>query len=214
MGVLVGLDADIYIAANPSISIGGSPEACTNTDSGIWKEFKTNTHRYWDKRQTLTVQTSADGATGWATAPAHTFRYTGGVISFPVASPNHFVRVSAGYYFNVTQLGDCNSWQLDMKANSVDTTVFQSSAWGTKTGTSKQASGKITGFRVDDRLSDELSNLIAFSLYVDKSVGARWECLGTITGVTPKSSVNGVVEQDASFDTDGNVYYYATSALP
>jgi hypothetical protein len=188
MGVIAGSDADVWVAANPSITT--SNEACTNTDSGVWKVYKTATHRYWDKRQPLTVEVSANGSSGWAAAPKpYTFAYAGGVLTFPSALTNHFVRVS-GFYFNVTQLGDCYDWTLDLKATSQDTSVFQGSGWGSYTGTQVNGSGTIASFRTDDRLSKEL------------------------TGVSPSASMSGVLEQAVTFDIDGGAYLYATSSLP
>ncbi len=313
MGVLVGLDADVWVSASPSITIGGTPEACSNTDSGLWITYQANVHKYWDKRQTLTVQVGTDekqtltvtgsptggtvklafngqimagtlpwnataaqvktaleglstiganntictggswpatpivvefvGAHGgeveplislntnsltggtsptvtfvhtqngiaWATNTANKFRYVGGIITFtPALVSTQVVQISAGYYFNVSQLTDCHEWSLDMKADSVDTSIFQGSGWGAFTGTQKTAAGKISSFRVDDFLALQLTNLMIFSLYVDKSVGTRWECAGYLISVNPKTSMAGVVEQDVAFITDGEVFYYAS----
>lgn len=214
MGTLAGIDADVWAAASPSVALA-APEACDNTDSGVWKKYKTHTHRYWDKRVAVVVQTSATGSGGWSTVTSgYTWQPIGGVIEFAVALTDHFVQVLTGNYFNVSQCADCYEWSLDMKANSTDTSVFQGDGWGAFTGTNKVASGKFGTFQVDDALITELANLLIFSLYVDKSVGTRWECAGYLVGDSFKAASNGVISQDISFTADGDVVFYATSSLP
>ena len=207
---LAGWDADVYIAANPSIALG-SPENCNNTDSGAWLLWQANTHKYWDKRVALTVESSPNGSTGWVAVAAnlYTIRWVGGIITFAVAPTNHFIRIATGSYFVVSQCADCNDWSISMDVDVADTTTFQSQ-WRLKTPTVKGGSAKISSFRIDDLLAKELGNLLAVSLYTDRSAGTRWEFYAYITSVSPKNNATGVVEQEAAFAIDGDAFFLAS----
>lgn len=214
MGVLTGFDADVLVTGLPSVSIGGTPESCTNTDSGVYKRFRAATHHYWDKYQTLTVQTSPNGSSGWADATGYTFEYPGGYVEFATARTagvNNFVRISAGYYLPSARLADCHSWQLDMKANVIDVSVFQGNEWGASQAAMKTVTGKIESFISDGTLDSVLADPMIFILYLDKSANVRYECYGYLTGLSPKSSMAGVVEKGIDFAVDGKVYYRTTA---
>lgn len=208
---LAGLDSDVWVSSSTSTNLA-SPETCDNTDSGAWLEWRAHTHFYWDKHYTLTIQSSADGNTGWAdvSSTLYTFRYVGGVITFAEAPANHFIRISVGHYFTSAKVDEASSWALDLKADSVDTSIFQGDAWGRSTGTNKTATGSFGTFLTDDVLADELANYIFIILYTDKSANARWELAGYLTGLALKSSMAGVITQEATFAADGEVWYYGS----
>jgi hypothetical protein len=207
---LSGADADVWVSATPSISIGGTPETATNTDAGAWITYKAATHPWWDPAQPIVVQNSPNGTTGWVTVTDYTFQYVGGIITFNtarVAATNNFVRIQAGYYFTATQCDESKDWSLSLKGAVEDTTIFQNGGWRRKTAVVKEASGKIGTFRTDDRLSKEMGNLLVFQLFVAKAGNDRWEFYGYVTGVDPKQVAVGVATQDISFDVSGGVYF-------
>lgn len=209
---LKGIDSDVWLAANPSIAAVN--ETATNTDSGAWITYKASVHWAWDKRQPLVVQCSPNGSTGWATVTDYVFQYAGGVIVFNtarVAATNNFVRISSGNYFNLTQVDDSSKWSLSLKANTSDTTSFQATGgWARKTGTVKSGSGKVDTFRTDGRILLELGSLVAMQLYVSKTSNYRWEVLGWVTSLDPKSDAQGMVEQGMGFDIEGDAYLRTT----
>lgn len=204
---LSGVDADVWMAANPSIAVVN--EAADNIDSGAWIQYRAQTHWAWDPRVPVIVQTSPDGSTGWATATDYVFERAGGLIVFNTArtpGTNNFARIASGNYFNLTQLDDANTWSLSLKADTSGTTPFQSGGWARKTGTVKSGSGSISSFRTDGRIIAELGALVALQLYINKTANYRWEILAWITGVDPKSDATGVQEQSMSFDIHGDNY--------
>lgn len=212
MAMIKGTDSDVWMAATPAVTIGGTQEPCT--DSGDHIVYTTNTHTAWDKNHTLTLEQSANGTTGWTTVPAaqYTFAYPIGRITFLSARTpgvNNFIRVSAGWYFNLTQLDECHTWSLSEKANFIVTTPFQStSGFNRKTFTTKDASGKIDAYRTDDRVFLELGNMTVIKLYASKGAPIlAWAMYAWITGIDPKNDAQGVNEQSYSFDTEGEVYY-------
>jgi hypothetical protein len=155
----------------------------------------------------VTILSVQDGGTNVA-AVNPTFEYPGGYIAFPYPlAAASTVRINAGYYFPVAQLANCSDWQLDMKANTVDTSIFQMNAWGSFQAAMKTATGKISSFISDSTLDSSLAQLMVFVLYLDKSANIRYECYGWLTDLAPKNSMTSVITKDISFAVDGQVYY-------
>jgi hypothetical protein len=211
MGNLIsGTKSDVWLTASPSLT--ATNENCT--DSGDHIVYFAGTHTAWDKRQPLIVQCSPNGTTGWATVTDYTFAYPIGRITFAsarVVSTNNFVRISSGYYFNLTQLDEAHTWNLSQKANITDTTPFQlTSGYKRKTLTLKGASGSVDSYRTDNRIFLELGNLTVIVMYIDKTANSRFVCYGWITAVDPKSEATGVNKQSASFESEGDVFFLAS----
>ncbi len=210
MGALLnGIDSDVWVTSTPSTSVGGTPESCT--DTGDHTVYQAATHTAWDRTKTFTVQCSPNGSTGWATVTDYTMAWPLGKITFDTArqvGTDNYVRISAGYYFNLTQLDEAHTWSLSEKANIQDTTPFQASGgFKRKTVTTKEATGNFDTFRTDDALFTELGNPVVIWLYIDKSAGIAKAFFGYITGVEPKGSSSAVLEQTATFEASGPVYF-------
>jgi hypothetical protein len=212
MGVWAGFDADVWVTAVPSIGV--TNEACTYTQGagGLSCTFKTNTHKLWDKSATTKIETSPDGTT-WTDMTAaywRFFQWVSGILALPFDLPGTQMRFS-GSYFNASQVRDCHTWELTVTANEQNTTVFQQ-PWQTHTVTNKMATGKIGTFIIDDTLSKNIGNELAFLLYMSKTTGAAWEFFGSLTQTDPKSDVNAIQTQDVSFVSNGQVIFYLTGA--
>lgn len=200
--------SDVYMAANPSIAT--TNETANNTDSGAWVLYQAATHLFWDKRVGVTVQTSPNGTSGWATATDYVFQYAGGVIVFAtprVSGTNNFVRIATGNYFNLTELDGSHTWSLTLKAAVADTTTFQApGAWAQNTPTIKSGTAKVDTYRSDGRVAAELGSLVAMQLFISLSGNERWDVLGWIDGIDPKQDTKGVVEQALSVAIEGDCY--------
>jgi hypothetical protein len=143
------------------------------------------------------------------TVTDYTFQYAGGVIIFNtarVAASNNFVKILSGYYWNLTELDNATTWSLTLKAGVEDTTAFQSGGWARNTATIKKGSGKIDRVVSDGRVYAELGNMIALQLYISLAGADRWDAIGIITGVDPKSAAKGIHEQAITFDVEGDCY--------
>ena len=205
---MAGVVSDVYMAANPSIAT--TNETANNTDSGAWIVYQASVHWAWDKRVGVTVQTSPNGTSGWAVATDYVFEYAGGVIVFNtprVSGTNNFVRIATGNYFNLTELDLSHTWTLSLKATVADTTSFQApGAWAVNTPTIRSGTAKVDTFRSDGRMALELGNLVAMQFYIDLATNMRWDILGWVDGIDPKSDIKGVVEEALSVTIEGDCY--------
>ncbi len=191
MTILAGVNGDAWAAATPSLNTTNE----SATDSGDHITYTMSVHLAWDFQQPLVVQNSPNGTTGWVTVSDY-------------VGTNNFVRVSTGYYFNLTQLDGATGWSFTAKASTKDTTQFQAaSGWGAKTATIKEASGKIDTLRTDGRIFLELGNIVALRLYLDKPGNDRWDALAIVTGIEMKADAKDIEEQSMTFDTYGVPYF-------
>lgn len=207
MGILAGVNGDAWMAATPSLV--ATNESATNSGDNI--TYTMSVHRAWDWQQPLTVQNSPNGSTGWVTVVDYQFQYASGVIVFNTArtpGTNAFVRVSSGYYFNLTQLDGAHNWSFTAKASVKDTTQFQAPGnWGAKTATIKEASGKIDTIRTDGRIFLEVGNIVALQLYMDKPGNDRFDVIGIVTSLDNKADAKDIEDQSMTFDSVGVPYF-------
>lgn len=205
--VLQGFDCDVLMTANPSVAATTE----TATDSGNHLLYTLSVHKYWDKSKALLVECSPNGTSGWVAVTDYKIQWVGGLLSFNtvrVVGTNNYVRVT-GYYWIASQLTDSHTWELDQSVGTVEVTTFQSQ-WKTYISTVKNASAKVGTYKYDDSLTKDLGNLMILVLYLDKSVGTRYECYGYITKVTPKSDAGSVITEEVDFTIDGDVFYLAS----
>ena len=221
MSAIAGVAGDLYVTASPSTSLGGTPEGAT--DQGDHIHYFTNTHQFWDPTQTLTIQYSPNGSTGWTTDSSgdYTFYYPVGEIVFTSArtpGTNNFIRVSAGYYFSASQLVGAHNWKLSMKGQTKDVTPFQASgSWAVNLGTIKNASGSIDAYKQDGQLLTEMNNtsnaLIGLQLWYYETGGYRWQCFANVTGVQEVVDAHDVDKQTINFQVYGPMYQITSNSL-
>ena len=109
------------------------------------------------------------------------------------------------------QLDGATGWSFTPKANTKDTTQFQATgAWGQKTATIKEASGKIDTLRTDGRIFVELGNIIAMQLFMDKPNNMRFDVLAIVTGADTKADAKDVEDKTMTFECYGVPYFRTT----
>jgi hypothetical protein len=201
------IGGDVYATGSPSIPLS-SAESCT--DSGDHTTYQA-VHEFWDWTQTLTIQNSPNGSTGWVAVTDYTFQYATGKVVFNtprVVGTNNFVQISVGSYFTATQYGNSYMWANTVECKVEDTTTFQSpGAWQLNTGLIKSAKAEIDTYQVDNRMFAELGNMVGLKLYIDKPNGIRWQFFAT--PIAPKSTakVNKVITQKITFESVHDVYF-------
>lgn len=210
MGILSGINSDVWVSVSPSVALG-APESCT--DSGDHIHYTASVHFAWDKRATFTVQNSPNGTTGWVTVTDYTVQWAYGGITFNTArvvSTNNFTRISVGNYFTVTQLDGCNKWSIALKGELIKTTPFQATgSWEVNTNTIKSWTGTVDAWRTDDRLIQEITagNLVVVQLFINKTSNQRWQGYAMITDVMASSDSTAINTQQIKFATVNDLFY-------
>jgi hypothetical protein len=225
MAAVAGISGDVWLSTSPSTALG-SPESCTDTGNHI--NYFTNTHQAWDQTQTLTVQCSPNGSTGWTTVFDYTFYYPVGEIVFATArvvGTNNFVRISAGSYFTLSALDGAHAWKASYKGMTKDVTPFQaSSGWAVNLATLKSLTFSVDCYRQDARILNEMissgvsqinisGGIIMCQLWWDESNGKRWQFYALPTGVDQTVAVNDVNKQSVKMSASGPVYMVTSNTF-
>lgn len=211
MTLFAGYDADVWVAATPSISV---VVPFTLTDTGDHQTYTSGLAL--DDSVALTVQNAASGAGPWTTVTDYTVQWPAGIIFFNtprVPGTNASARINAGNRYTITSLDGAHTWSLTFKGNTVKTTAFQPTGqWETETATIRGGTGQVTAWRTDDRLltgngTDGIGTRTVMQLWVSRSQNVRWTFYAQITGVDPKNDVASVDEQTMAFSVTGPAYF-------
>lgn len=217
MSAIAGINGDVWTSTSPPTALG-SPE--TANDSGDHIHYFTATHQAWDPTQTLTVQNSPNGSTGWVTVTDYVFYWPVGEIVFNSArtpGTNNFTRVSAGSYFTLTALDGAHVWKMSAKGVTKDVTPFQASgSWAVNLATTKSMTFSVDCFRQDARILQEMvtgvgstnisGGIILCQLWWDETNGKRWQFYALPTGITETIVAMDVDKQSVNFQATGAVY--------
>lgn len=108
-------------------------------------------------------------------------------------------------------IANMTSWEVSLKAASVDVSAFGGSGWGANLGTIKSWSGKCSGnYDPADTngqvaLNAGLGDTFALKFYTDDT--HYWGGNGVLSDLSLKSSASGVITADYSFEGAGAVSY-------
>lgn len=218
MGAIAGVNGDVWLSTSPPTALG-SPEGCTDTGDHI--HYFTNTHQSWDPTQTLTVQCSPNGSSGWATVTDYVFYWPVGEVVFNTArvpGTNNFVRINAGSYPTLSALSGAHAWKSSGKCAVKECTPFQASgSWSQNTATLKSATFSVDCYSQDARILNEMitsgvsqinisGGIILCQLWINESGGERYQFYALPTGVTTTVASNDIDKQSVTFSNTGPVY--------
>jgi len=220
MSAIAGINGDVWTSTSPSTALGSS-ESCT--DSGNHINYFTATHQAWDPTQTLTVQNSPNGSTGWATVTDYVFYWPVGEIVFNTArsvGTNNFTRISAGSYFTLSALDGAHAWKMSVKGMTKDVTPFQASgSWAVNLATIKSMTFSVDCFRQDGRILTEMGTtnisggIILCQLWWDEANGKRWQFYALPTGISQNIVANDVDKQSINMQASGPVYIITSNTF-
>lgn len=215
MGALAGYLASVWLTPNTgSVSFSN----LNLVDSGDHKTFNVTTNdpkRYWDPSQTLTVQTAPDGTT-WSTATAGTYtvRYVNGQVTFATAvtGATPSARISAGFYFPLSFLGDAKSVDIKTQLDVQDVTVWTnpSTGWKTKLALLGDADITLSKYWVDTTFLGYLSSRLVVVAYDGENANQRYECFAFMKDESIKIAQKDPIGDDISFTSDGAIYFIAS----
>ncbi|MGA8765249.1 MAG: hypothetical protein WB562_20445 [Candidatus Sulfotelmatobacter sp.] len=225
MSAYAGVNGDVWLSTSPPTALG-SPESCTDTGDHI--HYFSNVHQAWDPTQTLTVQNSPNGSTGWATVTDYVFYWPVGEIVFNsarVPGTNNFVRINAGSYFTLSALSGAHAWKGQFKGAVKDVTPFQASgSWTQNLATLKSLTFSVDCFNQDARILNEMissgmsqinisGGIILCQLWWNEAGGARYQFYALPTQVQQTVATNDVDKQSVTFAATGPVYQVTSNTF-
>lgn len=201
--------AIVHGSAGRVLAINGtstafSQQAAAHVTGSAYTRYQVGaTYRYIDPMAAVTVEKSTNGGTNWSTVTSgYSIEYAGGIVVFDVAlGASDLVRVS-GKYYTPTQWGQLLNWKLDLSADMVDTTVFESGGLKEFMPGLKEISGSVEGFWADGA---QLATLVAGALvilvlYADYGTAKRrYEGYGYLKKDAPEAAVDDAVKEACDF---------------
>ncbi len=203
---IAGVKADLYITSTPAVGV--TAEACTVMTvaqgaplANQWWRITNAARRFADPTVAPTVKiggvTQATNLYEWDPA--------GGRVKFLAAQGA--VTVTVDYsYLPITKVAGAKEWSLDLDADLLESTAF-GDTWKRRVPGIKDATGSFTDWWVDESFLAKLGTRLGLVLYTDFASNLRYECFGWLKGESISSAVDGLVEDELSFEAEGNVNY-------
>jgi hypothetical protein len=220
ISALAGINGDVWVSTSPPTALG-SPE--TFNDSGDHIHYFASTHQAWDPTQTLVVQNSPNGSTGWTTVTDYAFYWPVGEIVFNTArtpGTNNFTRVFTGSYFGLAALSGAHAWKSSGKANTKDVTPFQATgSWAVNATTYKSYTFSVDCFRQDGQILTEMGTtnvsggIILCQLWWDETNGRRYQFYALPTGINQTVAANDIDKQSINMTATGPVYLVTSNTF-
>ena len=199
--VKTGAGAAVYIASPPPITF--TDEATiASADCKVYT-IAAAEKRYWDPAVAVTVKKNDAIITS-----GFTIQHVGGKVIFDTALESTDVVTISGGYLPVSRLGEAKEWSLDVDTKILDATKL-GDAWENKVVGQRSVSVKLSKWWVDGFFLDQLTNLLVVVLYIDSTVGTRYEAYARIKSDSIKTVADGLVEEDISLEVEGEIYYVA-----
>lgn len=184
-----------------------APTAFTNeptTNDVARKRYQITdiTLRYWPPDEDIVVK--RDGAV--VTTGFHLER-AGGVVVFNEAQDVDDTITVSGKAVVVEPCGGFFNWSIDMEAETVDITTFESEGWKEFAQTINNWSGSAEAFWGDDNFAAKVGSIMVVKLFVDSGASQRcFEGFAVITGDSVEVPHDDVVNESIDFQGTGPLY--------
>lgn len=202
MAVMVGRQADIYIASGTGTAMTG--EATTSLGSGVYR-ITNSARRAINPNASLTV---LDGVT--TVNPAlYRVSFGAGLIIFTGGyTPAGSVTVT-GQFLALSQAAQGTQWSLDVQNTLEDAHVF-GDAWKAVQPVQREASVTFERFYNDEYFHTQGSNYYVLALYLNTSSGARYVMAGQLSSVGRTVDNNALIRENVQFSSHGQVDFLAS----
>lgn len=208
MATSAGKRADVYVTAGAPVAMpleamsdisASVPGAAVRTVYAVTNNIK----RYFDRSAALAFDISLNSGVNWN--PVVPDVVDAGFIRFNAsqqAAPAAMFRVNSGNYLPYSRMGGGHEWEITPVLDLAESTEFMQNS---KTRTATLISGSVTLDRywLDDTMRSRFGALLVIILYIDASTqptGPRYELLARMKADALKAAVQGLVEEQISFE--------------
>lgn len=207
MALIAGKLGSIYIAKYPATSM--TNEATTANIAATVFTIDNAAKRFVDPDTAITID-YPDNATPDTTYAD--FQYPGGIVSWDTTPGAGSVFIT-GKYLAIAQVGECQSWTLEITNDFVDVTSFGDTA-REQYPMMRSSTIQIQGMYVDSTLFAELISTnprIGFDLFLDATGGSeiRYTGYARLASTNISADVGGIVEQPLTLNVIDGPYYVA-----
>lgn len=203
MAVIAGYEASLWIVETDQTPVTLTSEAMEpiDLDRKVWR-VTARTKRWLNPVIATTVK--VDGITVTPAAIIH----AGGFVRFHTSVPAGGVVTIDGEYFTAAnKLGGAKQWSLDIQADELDVTSWDSGAWREFMTVIKGATASFDKWWFDEFFALYIKNTTMIGLELRANDNKRYYCYGNVTSDSINVVSDGAIEESISVRVTGPVEY-------
>lgn len=205
MAVIAGYEASLYQMDTDQTPVPLTSEAMSPVDADykVWR-VTARAKRWLNPMVATTVK--VNGITVIPAAIIH----AGGFVRFhtsvadPVAGD---VTIDGEYFTAVNKLAGAKQWSLDMQADELDVTSWDSGSWREFMTVIKSATASFDKWWFDQFFLFYLQNTTMVGLELRAKDDKRYYCYGNVTSDSIKAASEGAIEESVNVRVTGPVEY-------
>ena len=203
MAVIAGYEASLhYINTDTaSVALTAEPMEALDADRKIWR-VAARAKRWLNPATATTVKIDSSAVAPQAIVHAGGFvRFASGVAA------GSSVTIDGQYFTAVNKLAGAKQWSLDMQADELDVTSWDSGSWREFMTVIKSATASFDKWWFDQFFLVYIQDTTAVGLELRTKDDKRYYCYGNITSDSIKAASEGAIEESINVRVTGPVEY-------
>ena len=203
MAVIAGYEASLYLMDTDQTpaTLTLEPLAAMDADRKIWR-VAARAKRWLNPATATTVKIDSSAVAPQAIVHAGGFvRFASGVAA------GSSVTIDGQYFTAVNKLAGAKQWSLDMQADELDVTSWDSGSWREFMTVIKSATASFDKWWFDQFFLSYLQNTTMVGLELRAKDDKRYYCYGNVTSDSIKAASEGAIEESINVRVTGPVEY-------
>jgi len=203
MAVIAGYEASLYQMDTDQtpVALTAEPMAAMDADRKIWR-VAARAKRWLNPATATTVKIDSSAVAPQAIVHAGGFvRFASGVAA------GSSVTIDGQYFTAVNKLAGAKQWSLDMQADELDVTSWDSGSWREFMTVIKSATASFDKWWFDQFFLSYLQNTTMVGLELRAKDDKRYYCYGNVTSDSIKAASEGAIEESVNVRVTGPVEY-------
>jgi len=203
MAVIAGYEASLYQMDTDQtpVALTAEPMAAMDADRKIWR-VAARAKRWLNPATATTVKIDSSAVAPQAIVHAGGFvRFASGVAA------GSSVTIDGQYFTAVNKLAGAKQWSLDMQADELDVTSWDSGSWREFMTVIKSATASFDKWWFDQFFLSYLQNTTMVGLELRAKDDKRYYCYGNVTSDSIKAASEGAIEESINVRVTGPVEY-------
>jgi len=203
MAVIAGYEASLYLMDTDQtpVALTAEPMAAMDADRKIWR-VAARAKRWLNPATATTVKIDSSAVAPQAIVHAGGFvRFASGVAA------GSSVTIDGQYFTAVNKLAGAKQWSLDMQADELDVTSWDSGSWREFMTVIKSATASFDKWWFDQFFLVYIQDTTAVGLELRTKDDKRYYCYGNITSDSIKAASEGAIEESINVRVTGPVEY-------
>ena len=203
MAVIAGYEASLYQMDTDQTpaALTAEPMAAMDADRKIWR-VAARAKRWLNPAVAVAVKVD-----GVITAP-QAIIHAGGFVRFANGvAAGAAVTIDGEYFTAVNKLAGAKQWSLDIQADELDVTSWDSGTWREFMTVIKGATASFDKWWFDQFFLDYIQDTTAVGLELRTKDDKRYYCYGNITSDSIKAASEGAIEESINVRVTGPVEY-------